>query len=111
MNEIEPIGNFFREIPEDLTEEVIQVISKGKNVRIERIISKGQKSPKDFWYDQEQSEWVMLLQGYAELTFEGNPQSIKLKAGDYLNIPAHKKHRVEMTDEKVITIWLAIFYD
>ena len=35
---------------------------------------------------------------------------ITLKKGDYLNIPAHVKHRVERTSEKEETIWLAIFY-
>jgi len=111
MIDIKPIGNIFGEIPEDLTDEVIQILIQHKNLRIERIISKGHKSPKDFWYDQEESEWVILIQGYAEIKFEGHKESFKLTAGDYLNIPAHQKHRVEKTDEKEITIWLAMFYN
>lgn len=107
---MEPNGNIFINIPEDLTEEVVQVLRYSENVRIEKIISKGQKSPEGFWYDQDQSEWVILLRGYAELIFEGNNEIIKLRPGNYLNIPAHQKHRVEKTDEKEITIWLAIFY-
>jgi len=33
---------------------------------------------------------------------------IKMKTGDYINIPAHLKHRVDKTSKK--TIWLAVFY-
>jgi cupin 2 domain-containing protein len=33
---------------------------------------------------------------------------MKLKAGDYIFIPAHRKHRVEMTKEGEASIWIAV---
>lgn len=33
-----------------------------------------------------------------------------LKPGNFVNIPAHKKHRVEWTTPDEPTIWLAVFY-
>ncbi len=33
-----------------------------------------------------------------------------MKPGDFVNIPAHKKHRVEWTTPDELTIWLAVFY-
>jgi len=101
--------NLFENIPESLPEEIIETIIESKNVKIERIISKGHSSPKNFWYDQEKNEWIMVLKGRAKLIFKEN-ESMKLSAGDYINIPAHKKHRVEWTDPDTETIWLAVFY-
>ena len=34
-------------------------------IRIERIVSRGHTSPPDFWYDQPQAEWVIVLAGSA----------------------------------------------
>ena len=33
-----------------------------------------------------------------------------MEEGDYINIPAHTKHRVEKTDSKKETVWLTVFY-
>lgn len=77
------------------------------NILIERIISTGQVTPTGEWYDQEQDEWVILLQGEASLAYADGKQ-IKLTAGDYLFIPAHQKHRVEYTSSEPPCIWLAV---
>ena len=84
-----------------LSQEVSQLeqfeqLVAGKNIQIERIISTGQTTPSGQWYDQTTDEWVILLQGEAELSYADDTR-IKLKAGDYLLIPAHTKHRVEYT--------------
>lgn len=79
-------------------------------MRIERIVSHGHKSPEGFWYDQDQHEWVMLLKGAAKLRVESQQQLIELWPGDFLNIPAHERHRVEWTTADEPTVWLAIFY-
>ena len=34
----------------------------------------------------------------------------ELAAGDYVNIPAHTRHKVDWTDPRQTTIWLAVFY-
>lgn len=103
--------NIRHDIPKELPRELVEVIQTGKGVRIERIVSKGHVSPEGFWYDQENSEWVLVLQGGAVLLMEGATDSISLGPGDYLNIPAHARHRVEWTDPDRETVWLAIYYD
>lgn len=103
------ISNLYEQIPALLKDELMDVLLTSPQIRIERIISKGHNSPKNFWYDQEQNEWILIIEGSAKIRFESD-QIIDLKKGDYLNIPAHVKHRVEMTSNKTETIWLAIFY-
>jgi len=101
--------NIFDNIPSNIPEEIIESLIDSDGIKIERIISKGHVSPKDFWYDQDKNEFVILLKGRATLLFE-NDEQIILSAGDYIIIPAHKKHRVEWTVPETETIWLAIFY-
>jgi cupin 2 domain-containing protein len=101
--------NIFHSIPENLNAEVFEDILKLPGLRIERIISNGQSTPDDAWYDQDEAEWVILLEGGAILEFE-NDECVTLKKGDYLNIAAHRKHKVKWTDPNQISIWLAIFY-
>ena len=101
--------NIYNQIPDNLSEEVFEVLVQSKDVKIERIISKGHKSPDTGWYDQEQNEWVLVLKGNASICFE-NETVIKLNVGDYINISAHSKHRVISTSAITETIWLAIHY-
>jgi len=103
------LKNIFTDIPTDMKEEIFQTILSTDFIRIERIISKGQSSPENFWYDQNENEWVIVLQGKAIIKYDDS-SIITLKKGDFLLIPAHKKHRVEWTDPNDITIWLAIFF-
>lgn len=104
------IENIFKTIPPNLPKELIQTLVKNDKVRIEKIVSKGHSSPQDFWYDQNESEWIILLKGSARILFKENLEAINLSAGDYVNIPANVLHRVEWTDPSVETIWLAVFY-
>lgn len=90
-------------------EQLTTLLDEGE-VRIERIVSQGHASPQRFWFDQEQHEWVIVVRGEATLRFEGVEQLVNLKAGDYLNIPAHTRHRVEWTTPGEPTIWLAVFH-
>jgi len=101
--------NLFASLPEDLSEEVFEDIIRSDKVRIERIVSRGHSSPENGWYDQDESEWVMVLQGAARLLFDDGREE-SLGAGDYINIPAHTRHRVSWTDPDSPTIWLAVFY-
>jgi len=103
------MNNILDSIPKDLSNEVFEDLVTSDKVKIERIISKGHTSPDVGWYDQEQSEWVIVIAGSAIIGFDDKP-SVTLKAGDYLNIPAHQKHKVEWTDPDVETVWLAVFY-
>lgn len=102
--------NMLNDIPAQLPNELFTDLINGKNFRVERIVSQGHSSPENFWYDQEEHEWVLILQGEAELLLEGEDKPRKLKVGDYLSIPAHCRHRVIFTTSSPKTIWLAIFY-
>ena len=102
--------NIFSSIPDEIPKELFQVILKTASFKIERIVSKGHASPQDFWYDQDEHEWVILLKGHAGLLFEENDNIIELKPGDYINIPARLKHRVQWTDPDIETVWLAVMY-
>ncbi|MHC6225314.1 cupin [Pseudomonas sp. X10] len=79
-------------------------------LRIERIVSSGQCSPPDFWYDQVEGEWILLLSGSAGLRFEDESEPRVLQPGDHLDIAPHRRHRVEWTAKDVATVWLAVFY-
>lgn len=102
--------NLFENIPESAPEELFTELLASGGVRIERIVSYGQASPGGFWYEQEENEWVLLLEGSATLGFDDG-STVDLKAGDCVNIPAGKRHRVEKTDPTRKTIWLAVFYE
>jgi cupin 2 domain-containing protein len=101
------IPNIFKNIPDQLPEELIECIFKQDNIQIERIISKGHSTTKGQWYDQDWDEWVMLLQGEAIIVYQQDHQTFHLVTGDYLLIPAHTRHRVEWTPPELNTIWLA----
>lgn len=103
--------NIFSNLPSDLKEEVFETIHEDGSFKLERIISSGQATPEGKWYDQERDEWVILLSGSAGLKIEGEDEIISLKPGDYIMLPAHVKHRVEWTDEKEPSIWLALHFD
>jgi len=103
-------NSLFADIPDNLPQELLETICSGNNVSIERIISRGHSSPPNFWYDQKKNEFVLVLQGKAGLSLEGEKEVLVLTPGDYLNIPARKKHRVEWTDPRQDTVWLAVHY-
>ncbi|MGK7914030.1 MAG: cupin domain-containing protein [Prochloraceae cyanobacterium] len=101
------MANIFN-LPASLpTEELFEALLSTEGVLIERIISTGQTTPPGEWYDQEQDEWVILLQGEAELSYADGSRS-ELTAGDYIFIPARQEHRVEYTSSEPPCIWLAV---
>ena len=100
--------NLFTNLPSNLPDELFTTLLDANHLRIERIVSHGHASPEGFWYDQDQHEWVIVLQGAARLSIEGINE--ELKPGDFINIPAHQKHRVEWTTQDEPTVWLAVFY-
>jgi cupin 2 domain-containing protein len=103
-------ANLLADLPRHLPEELFTTLLEGNAVRIERNVSHGHASAEGFWYDQEQHEWVLVVQGAARLRFEAEEQPVELRPGDWLNIPAHKKHRVEWTTPDEPTVWLAVHY-
>lgn len=101
-------ANLFADLPGRLPEELFTTLLAAGRLRIERIVSFGHASPEGYWFDQDQHEWVLLLQGAARLQFEDD--EVELRPGDFLNIPAHRRHRVEWTTPDEPTVWLAIHY-
>ncbi len=101
-------GNIDTNLPDASAREIIQelVAFKGETVRVERIVSDGQATPEGSWYDQEWGEWVVILRGGAELEFADPPAEERLGQGDWLFIPAQRRHRVRSTEAG--TLWLAV---
>jgi cupin 2 domain-containing protein len=79
-------------------------------VLVERIVSSGQASPPGHWFAQERDEWVVLLQGHAELAYEDGSR-LRLGAGDHVVIASGERHRVEWTRADPPCIWLAVHAD
>jgi cupin 2 domain-containing protein len=105
-------GNLFADIPAAgaRDEEFSEILAR-PGLKIERIVSHGHASPPGFWYDQPQNEWVIVLKGSARLRFEDEAGERALAAGDYVFIPAGKRHRVEWTSAEEPTIWLAVHFE
>jgi cupin 2 domain-containing protein len=104
------VTNLFAPIPPGITAEIFQVLLSTAHFRLERIVSAGQATPPGEWCDQDTHEWVALLTGSAGLRFQDEPEPRVLAPGDYLLIPAHRRHRVEWTDPARPTMWLALHY-
>lgn len=102
------LSNLFSDFSTVLPSELFETLLEAKSLRIERIVSHGHSSPDGFWYDQDQFEFVVLLKGAARLRFEDD--EIAMEPGDFINIAAHRRHRVEWTTPDEPTIWLAIRY-
>ena len=102
------LTNLLADLPAQLPDELFTMLLDAADVRIERIVSHGHASAADFWYDQPQGEWVIVLRGAARLQFEDG--IVDIQPGDFINIPAHKKHRVEWTTPDEPTVWLAVHY-
>jgi len=104
------VKNLFTQIPTETAGEIVGHILEAGPVRIERIVSHGHTSPASGWYDQDEDEWVLVLQGAGNILYEDG-REYTLGAGDHLYIPARQKHKVTWTDPAVATIWLAVFFD
>jgi cupin 2 domain-containing protein len=100
--------NLFTDFPPHIPDELFTTLLEAADVCIERIVSHGHASPEEFWYDQDHHEWVVVLKGAARLRFEH--ETIEMKVGDFVNIPRHRKHRVEWTTPDEPTVWMAVHY-
>lgn len=102
-------GNLFEGLPPGTAEaEDLASLFRAQGVEVERIVSTGQATPPGEWYDQDWTEWVVLLSGSACLAIEGEPAARTLLPGDWVLLPPHLRHRVEWTDPDGPTVWLAV---
>lgn len=92
----------------DDVNELVEVITETSGGRVELIVSSGQVSPPGFIYEQDEDEWVMVLQGNAILEAKGKLH--ELGAGDSIFLPKRTKHRVVFTSTKPVCLWLAVFW-
>jgi len=102
-----PVGNLFRISGPLPKEEISEPLAGGGGVLLERIVSSGQATPAGEWLVGERDEWVVLLQGEAELRCEAGAR-IVLGPGDYVLIRAGERHRVEWTRDDPPCVWLAV---
>ncbi len=108
---IEPNGNLFKGAAESLSKEEFTTLLETGHFKLERIVSTGQATPEGEWYDQEKAEWVVLLRGRAGLRFEDEAEERIMEPGDFIDIPAHRRHRVEWTEANDPTVWHALHYE
>jgi cupin 2 domain-containing protein len=101
-------GNIFSNLSAAKKREVSHIWQKGKGFKIERIVSRGQTTPKDKWLCSKTDEWVMVLRGQARLFFKGKRCKIEMSEGDHVFIPASTRHRVDWTHPRKKTVWLAV---
>lgn len=101
------VPNLVEGIPPEPADEWFDVLVDDGTVTIERIVSRGHRSPEAGWYDQDRDEWVMVVRGGAVLLFDDG-ERLALGPGDWVDIPAHRRHRVEWTEPDEPTVWLAV---
>lgn len=103
-------GNLYDDLPEKLPDELIETLVEDAGLRLERIVSTGQATAEGEWYDQDADEWVVLLMGSAQVRFESPEEVLTMNPGDFVRIPAHRRHRVDWTAPDVPTVWLALHF-
>lgn len=103
-------GSLRENLPDARDFEVSELLLTRRGLRFERIVSHGQSSPDEFWYDQAQHEFVLLVSGRAVLEFETG-ETVELGSGDWIQIDAHVRHRVAWTTPNDATVWLVAFFD
>lgn len=102
-------GNLLAGLPAaPLDDERCDELLRAGGLRLVRIVSTGQATPPDRWYDQDEDEWVVVVRGRARLRIEGEAAARDLAEGDWILLPAHCRHRVEWTDQGQPTVWLAL---
>lgn len=101
--------NLLSPLPAALPDEAEDLLVQGRGFRLLRIVSRGQASPQDFWYDQQEAEWILLVSGRARLAIEGEHDARELAPGDCVYLPARCRHRVVETATDGPTVWLALF--
>lgn len=101
--------NLLQALPDATQGEIFEALVNTGAVLIERIVSHGQASAPDHWYEQLRAEWVLVLQGAARLQWEDG-SLVALTAGDHVLIPAGRRHRVDWTDPASPTVWVAVHF-
>jgi cupin 2 domain-containing protein len=102
-------GSLSRDLPATSFAEKSEELATGAGFRVERIVSRGQASPSGFWYDQEEDEWVLVVEGAARIEIAEPKTEVQLGPGEWMFLPARCRHRVSWTDPARPTVWLAVY--
>lgn len=103
-------GTLTADLPSARDGEVFTDLLARPGVRIERIVSQGQATPPDAPLVQGWDEWVLLVDGAAELGI-GDAPPVRMRPGDYRWIGAGEPHWVTWTPDDRPTVWLAVHLD
>jgi cupin 2 domain-containing protein len=104
-------GNLYGDLATTPGDERLDTLLRQRGAHLIRIVSSGQATPPDQWYDQDEDEWVVVLRGAARVRIEGEAAPRELGPGAWLLLPAHCRHRVDWTDPATPTVWLALHVD
>lgn len=96
------LANLFADAAPPERGERFDVVLRHRNLVVERIVSSDVITPTP--YEQAQDEWVVLLQGEADLEVSGTRHT--LRPGDHVFLPAGTPHTVLRTAAG--TVWLAV---
>ena len=75
------MSNIYSDVPSSIPNEIFNDLISTENVRVERIVSHGHSSPEEDWYDQDENEWVIVLEGQGVIEFEDG-RVVTLSKGD-----------------------------
>jgi cupin 2 domain-containing protein len=105
-------GSLREDLPaEPQAQELVDILMERPGLRMERIVSTGQVTAEDEWYDQVWDEFVVLVSGAARVRIEGEEDDRVMQAGDWIVLPAHCRHRVTWTQSTPPTVWFAVHYE
>ncbi|MFO0919698.1 MAG: hypothetical protein U0872_15475 [Planctomycetaceae bacterium] len=109
-NVVKSPGQLFSNLPRNLPAEFsVAYRSNSKVFASKQSCLTATHHPPDSGTTKTSTNEALVLTGAAKLQF---PDCVaELKPGDFINIPAHHRHRVEWTLPEELTIWLAVFYD
>ena len=100
--------NLFRDISAGPDETIDALLTGRGSVTVERIVSHGGRAPAEGAFEQDWTEFVVLMQGEARLVALGPEETFDLKAGDWLEIPPKRRHYVAWTSREPPAVWLAV---
>jgi cupin 2 domain-containing protein len=103
------LANLFHSLPPAPGSERVEMLLEGRGLKLELIHSCAASTPAGQWYNQPLGEWVLLLQGSAQLRFADADSAQRLQPGDLLWIPPHRLHRLESSDGGRGCLWLTLF--
>ena len=100
------LTNIYELPPVPFLAELVTDLHRDAGIRIERIVSTGQTTD---WLNQNETEFVILIQGNATLEFDDG-REVTMKPGDTILIKPHQRHRVTFTSTEPPCIWLCVFW-